>query len=108
MVCPEPFITGAVKAGGRVVPDHARSARPAYLLSGYMASRDWIAKNAALARRFADTVRATGDWANANPALAAPLLSKFTNIPQPVIGAAAHYGTIPQAFPASEIIANLR
>jgi ABC-type nitrate/sulfonate/bicarbonate transport system substrate-binding protein len=102
---------------------------PAYLLSGYMASSDWIAKNAALAKRFADAVRAAGDWANANPALASPILAKWTNIPlpvieamlrgrfqdrldpaliQPVIDAAARYGTIAKPFPAAEIIANLR
>jgi NitT/TauT family transport system substrate-binding protein len=129
MVCPEPFITSAVKAGNRVVAVTQNPLAPAYLLSGYIASRDWIAKNAALAKRFADTVRATGDWANANPALASPLLAKFTNIPQlvidamyrgrfqdrldpaliqPVIDAAAHYGTIGQTFPAADIIAALR
>jgi NitT/TauT family transport system substrate-binding protein len=129
MVCPEPFITGAVKAGNRVVPVTVNPLAPAYLLSGYVASSYWIAKNAALAKRFSDAVRAAGDWANKNPALAAPILAKSTNIPlsvveamyrgqfqdrldpaliQPVIDAAARYGVIAKAFPASEIIANLR
>jgi NitT/TauT family transport system substrate-binding protein len=129
MVCPEPFITGAVKGGGRIVPVTQNPIAPAYLLSGYVASTEWIARNGPLAKRFADAVRAAGDWANKNPALASPILAKSTNIPlpvvegmlrgqfqdrldpaliQPVIDAAARYGTIAKAFPASEIIANLR
>jgi NitT/TauT family transport system substrate-binding protein len=129
IVCPEPFITGAVKAGNRVVPVTQNPLAPAYLLSGYVASTEWIAKNPALAKRFAEAIRASGAWANANPALAAPILAKATTIPlavvesmyrgrfqdrldpaliQPVIDAAARYGTIAKAFPASEIIANLR
>jgi NitT/TauT family transport system substrate-binding protein len=128
MVCPEPFITGAVKAGNRVVPVMQNPLAPAYLLSGYIATSDWIAKNAALAKHFADAVRAAGDWANANPTLAAPILAKSTNIPlpvveamyrgqfqdrldpaliQPVIDAAVRYGVIAKPFPAGEIIANL-
>ena len=126
MVCPEPFVTGAVKAGNRMVPITSGPLASVYLLSGFVASKAWVAKNAALAKTFADVMRTTGDWANANPALAAPILAKATNIPQavvdsmlrgkfqdrldpaviqPVIDAAAKYGTIAKPFPASEIIA---
>jgi NitT/TauT family transport system substrate-binding protein len=125
MVCPEPFISFAVKAGNRVVPVEQNTVAPAYLLSGYVASRDWIARNRDLARRFAAAIRSAGDWANEHPDLAAPILAKATNIPlpvvqtmhrgrfqdrleadqlQPVIDAAARYGVIPRAFPAADII----
>ena len=128
MVCPEPFITGAVKAGGRIISMDRNPIAPSFLLSGWVASTAWIAKNNALARRFADVMRTAGDWANKNPALAAPILAKVTNLPlsviesqlrglfqdrlepaqmQPVIDAAARYGVIAKAFPAGEIIAKL-
>ena len=128
MVCPEPFLAGAVKAGARIISMAQNHIAPAFLLSGYVASTEWIAKNPAIARRFADVVRTAGDWANKNPGLAAPILAKATNIPlavvesmlrgqfqdrldpaqmQPVIDAAAHYGVIAKSFPASEIIAKI-
>lgn len=128
MVCPEPFIAGALKAGNRVVPVTENTVAPAYLLSGYVATSDWVRKNTALARTFAEVIRTTGDWANKNPGLAAPILAKATNIPQavietmhrgtfqdrldvtqiqPIIDAVAHYGLIAKPFPASELIAKL-
>ena len=122
----EPFFSEALKSGtNRPIFMSHKAVAPAYLLSGWIATSDWIAKNLDLARRFALSIREINDWTNKNPAAAAVILSKYTKVPvadiehmhrgafpttfdlglvQPIIDAAAKYGVITKAFPASEIV----
>ena len=127
-VGPEPFVSAAVKAGNHAIFTTANPIAPAFLLSGWVATTEWVAKNPVVARRFANAIRAAGDWANTHPAESAPILSANTKIPleviagmrrgffqdrldpavmQPIIDVAARYGVIEKPFPAAEIIATI-
>jgi NitT/TauT family transport system substrate-binding protein len=120
----EPALSASVAAGNRAIFMDKNAIAPVYLLSGWVTTREWIAKNPETARRFVAAIRETAEWANQNHAASAPILSKYTKIPesvithmhranfaeafdpaliQPVIDAAAKYGVIPKAFPATEI-----
>lgn len=123
-VPPEPWITAAVEQGERIIFMEHGAIAPEFLLSGFMTTRDWAARNAPVAARFVAAIRETALWANRNHAASAPILAKYTKIPpavvermhrgdfavafrpelvQPVIDAAARYGVIAKPFPASEI-----
>ena len=122
----EPFFSETLKAGtDRPIFMSRNAVAPAYLLSGWIATRDWIDKNPALAQRFSLAVREINDWTNKNPGPSAVVLSKYTKVPvadiehmhrgtfpttfdaglvQPIIDAAVKYGVLTKSFPASEII----
>ena len=120
----EPFITFGADKGLRAIYVDKNGIAPRYALAGFMTSKDWAAKNPALAAKFIAAIKETAQWANANHAASAPILSKYTKIPlpvvehmkrgeyaetllvsdfQPVIDAAAKYGVLPKAFPAAEM-----
>lgn len=76
----EPFLTdarGRVKVLGKAYDAIASS----FYISAWFASRDWLAKNPALARRLTQIVYQTARWANANPADSAPIIAQYTKIP---------------------------
>jgi NitT/TauT family transport system substrate-binding protein len=120
----EPALSASVEAGNRAIFMDKNAIAPVYLLSGWVATREWTAKNPDVAARFIAAIKETAEWANNNHAASAPILSKYTKIPepviarmhranfsetfnpslvQPVIDAAAKYNVIQKAFPASEI-----
>jgi NitT/TauT family transport system substrate-binding protein len=119
----EPFITFGVDKGLRALYVDKNAIASRYVLSGFMTTKDWVAKNPAVAAKFIAAIKEAGQWANANPAASAVILAKYTKIPlpvvermkrgqyadtllvsdyQPVIDAAAKYGVLPKAFPATE------
>jgi NitT/TauT family transport system substrate-binding protein len=119
----EPFITFGIDKGLRAFYVEKNAIAPRYVLSGFMTTKDWAAKNPALAAKFIAAIKEAGQWANANPAASAIILAKYTKIPQPVvdrmkrgqfaetllvsdyqpvIDAATKYGVLPKAFPAAE------
>jgi NitT/TauT family transport system substrate-binding protein len=122
----EPFFSEALKSGAnRPIFMSHNAVAPAYLLSGWVTTRDWIAKNPDLARRFSASIREINDWTNKNPGPSAIILSKYTKVPvddiehmhrgafpttfdlglvQPIIDAAVKYGVFPNGFSASEIV----
>lgn len=51
-----------------------------WLIAGWFSTTNWIAKNPEAARKFAEVMRQTADWANANPARAAAILEKYTKL----------------------------
>lgn len=51
-----------------------------YMIGGWFARGDWIAKNRALASRFAAVIHQTASWANANHDRSAEILRKYTRI----------------------------
>ena len=120
----EPWLTYAKEKGFRViVMTHGMA--PAYLLSGWAATKDWVQKNPASVAKFVSAIHEASVWANTNQAATAPVLAEYTHVPQaviermsyrglfaetwdpaivqPVIDAAAKLGHIPQPFAASEL-----
>jgi NitT/TauT family transport system substrate-binding protein len=119
----EPFITFGADKGLRPLFMDKNAIASRYILSGFFTTKDWAAKNPALAAKFIAAIKETAQWANANPAAAGVILAKYTKLPQavvdrikhgqfaetllasdyqPVIDAAAKYGVLPKAFPAPE------
>ena len=119
----EPFITFGADKGLRGLYMDKNAIAPRYVLAGFMTTKDWAAKNPAVAAKFIAAIKETAQWANTNHAASAAILSKYTKIPQPVvermkrgeyavpllasdfqpvIDAAAKYGVLPKAFPAPE------
>lgn len=121
----EPWMTQAADSGNRLVFMDKGALSPAYLLSGWVTTKDWVQKNPDTLARFVSSMREIAKWANANQAASAPILAKYSKIDiaviarmhrgtfaerfdpsyvQPVIDAAAKYGVIAAGFPASAII----
>jgi NitT/TauT family transport system substrate-binding protein len=109
----------------RIIGQAYDSVAPRWVISGWLAGNDWIAKHPDDARRFLAVMRAATVWANANKHAAAQVLAdnlkqdvaKIEALPrpdyqtaltpqlvQPGINLAAKYGLLKAAFPAQEII----
>jgi NitT/TauT family transport system substrate-binding protein len=99
-----------------------------FLISAWVARREWIAQNPDVAAKFVAAMRTAAVWGNQTQNLTASgtILGKYThiapdtiakmqraqfatqlepNLIQPVIDVSAQFGVIPRAFPAAEIIA---
>jgi NitT/TauT family transport system substrate-binding protein len=121
----EPWMTQAADSGNRLVFMDKGALSPAYLLSGWVTTKDWVQKNPDTLARFVSAMREIAKWANANQAASSPILAKYSKIDlaviqrmhrgtfaerfdpsyvQPVIDAAAKYGVIGAGFPATAII----
>jgi NitT/TauT family transport system substrate-binding protein len=123
----EPFFTQA-KPGVRFFGASYDGVAKRFLISAWLANRDWIARNAATAKKFVAAMRTASAWANQAQNLPASgaILAKYTKIApdtvakmqraqfatrldpallQPVIDVSAQFGVIPKAFPAAEVIA---
>jgi NitT/TauT family transport system substrate-binding protein len=119
----EPFITFGADKGLRPLYMDKNAIAPRYVLSGFMTTKDWAAKNPALAAKFIAAIKETAQWANTNRSASAAILAKYTKLPeqvvarmkrgefaetllasdfQPVIDIAAKYGVLPKPFPAPE------
>jgi NitT/TauT family transport system substrate-binding protein len=121
----EPWMTQAAEGGNRLVFMDKGALSPAYLLSGWVTTKDWVQKNPDTLARFVSSIREIAKWANSNQAASSPILAKYSKIDiaviqrmhrgtfaerfdpsyvQPVIDAAAKYGVITAGFPATAII----
>lgn len=124
-VANEPWMTLNVQAGNRLIFMEKGALAPSFLLSGWVTTRDWAQKNPGTLAKFVAAIHDIAMWANANETATVPILAKYTKSPetviehmhrgrfaetfdpgyvQPVIDAAAKYGVITAAFPASAII----
>jgi|SRR5579875_42396 NitT/TauT family transport system substrate-binding protein len=93
-----------------------------FLLGGYFTTKDYAAAHPDLVRAFASAIAEAGRWANRNHAKSAEILEKYTKaqvtptmprvtyadrltpaLVQPLIDAAARYGVLKTAFPATEL-----
>ncbi len=120
----EPFLTYGIDAGLRPFMMGKTGIAPAYLLDFWVSTKDWADKNPATVTKFVAAMREASQWANKNHALSAPILAKYTKIPedvvlrmrrgqfaetndpklvQPVIDATARYGWIAKSYPAAEL-----
>ena len=112
----------------RVLGQAYDSVASRWVISGWLATNDWVAKYPAEGRRFLAVMRDATTWANANKDDAVQVLAKIfkndaakmealprpdyqTALPpqlvQPGINLAAKYGLIKAAFPAQAIISPL-
>ena len=113
----------------RVLGNNFQSVGNTWQLNVWYSSADWIAKNAALARKFAQAMREAAVWANnpANHAKSGEILSKYTPFPadllpkmnratygetldpktmQPILDAALRYKALQTAIPPQSIISS--
>jgi NitT/TauT family transport system substrate-binding protein len=120
----EPWLTYARGNGFRTIV-MTNGMAPAYMLSGWAATKDWAQKNPLTVAKFVAAIHDVSVWANTHQSATAPALAKYTNVPQdviermafrgmfaeswsagivqPPIDAAAKLGKIPQAFPAADM-----
>jgi NitT/TauT family transport system substrate-binding protein len=119
----EPYMTQA-KEQIQIIGSPYDAIAKRFLIIGWTATKDWLDKNTATARRFVAAMRAADEWASRNRAESLTILGKYTKVPvdvllamhhnvwvpklevslvQPVIDASAHYQTLPHGFPATEM-----
>ena len=120
----EPFWTAALSTC-RVIGNGSEAVGKHYMVTGWFASADWLAKNGATAKRLQAVMLQIGRWANANHAVTETIVPKYTKITpdiaahmvravigdskpdgaliQPVIDVAVKYGGM-QSLPASDLI----
>lgn len=122
-VVPEPALS---RAGSdiRVFAKPYGAIAPAFMINGWFANRDWVAKNRTSAKAFADAILEAGRWANTHRAESAKILEKHSRIEAAVIEhmtratyatkfdpktmqqtleTAVRYKALPKAFPVAEI-----
>jgi NitT/TauT family transport system substrate-binding protein len=119
----EPYL-GAAKGSVRMLGKAYGAVAKSWLIAGWFSTNDWIAQNPAVARKFADVMRQSADWANANPVQAAAILSKYTKatidrihttygrtldpaLIAPVIDIGVKYKILPKAVPPTDLIAKI-
>ena len=95
------------------------------MICQWIATRDWLDKNAAAAHRLAGVIYDTARWANEHRDASAAILAKYSKLDidrvrgmrrsayataldarmiQPVLDAAFAYGGLPRHFDAAELI----
>jgi NitT/TauT family transport system substrate-binding protein len=124
----EPFLEAA-KPITREIGNAQSAIAPKFLIMGWFANDAWIAKNGEAIRRFRIAMQKTAIWANSHQTESGAILLKYMKLDpavaksmtratydtsgtlnpaymQPVIDAAAKYGTLTKSFPATELIAS--
>jgi NitT/TauT family transport system substrate-binding protein len=119
---PDPALAAAVTAGTvRIIGNNYDSIAKTFMITGWFATSDWLAKNPDVAKRFAAAMAETADWANANHDRAAEILLKYTKIEtqkshvrfanrlsaaivQPVLDAGAQYKMLDKSVTLSDLI----
>jgi NitT/TauT family transport system substrate-binding protein len=125
-VVPEPSLTMAEDAGQvKVLAQPYDAIGDRFLINGWFASEDWVKKNPATAKKFADAVLEAGKWANAHRSESAKILDKHSRADAAVIGrmrravygerfdtkglqsvidAAVHFKALTKSFNAGDLI----
>jgi NitT/TauT family transport system substrate-binding protein len=119
---PDPALAAATGDGTvRIIGNNYDSIAKTFMITGWFATGDWLAKNADVAKRFAAAMAQTADWANANHERAAEILLKYTKIDartshvrfasrlsgaivQPVLDAGAQYKMLDKSITLSDLI----
>lgn len=123
----EPFLSNA-KNDVRQFGKPYDSIADRFLISQWITTRDWIAKNPAAARRLTNAIYDTARWANGHNDQSLPILVKYLKVDpslmngvkratfspvltpalvQPAIDVAVKYKLIPQPLDAASVITNL-
>jgi ABC-type nitrate/sulfonate/bicarbonate transport system substrate-binding protein len=123
----EPFLDAALQTGKVKMLGTAYAAIAShYLFSAWFTTNDWAAKNPAVVRKFEDVVLRAAAYTNTHPDETAPIIGQFSAMQpgvfehmsqrayagtrlaaadlQPLIEKAAHFGVIPNSFPAKELL----
>jgi NitT/TauT family transport system substrate-binding protein len=120
----EPALDKAVAGEGRVFAPIYDTIAKDFTDGGFFALADYVKTHIDAIRRFNTAIVTAAKWGNANRAASAKILEKYSGIPagdmvhrvryyerldpasiQPLIDAAAKYGTLRESFPATNIIA---
>lgn len=122
----EPWTTAATQDDARILTKPYDVLGRRLQTTAWIARNDWIDANKAVAQRLVAAIHDTAVWANHNRAATAVILEKYSKMSpdtiskltrmeyaehldaaliQPIIDASAHYGFLPQAFPASRLFA---
>lgn len=89
-VLAEPLRSAAIKAGTvRIFANPTSAIAPQYLLSGWFATSDFVARNPDVAKRFATAIYEAGAWANAHQDESAAILAKYSKLDVATIRGAA-------------------
>lgn len=120
----DPFIAQA-KDTARILADAYDAIGQRYVIGCWFTTTQWLASHQDLAKRFAQVIARTAQWANANKPASGLILAKYakmspeaaakmlrvdyaphfvTSEMQPVIDLAARYGGLPATFPADNLI----
>ena len=65
----EPFLSGALAAGGKLVTSTCTGATADFPMSGYITTQTWAQKHPAAAKAFQQALEKGNAYANANPAV---------------------------------------
>lgn len=119
----EPALSAASDVKGIAKPYDAVGKQ--FLISDWFSTRDWLAKNAPLAKRLVDAIYASARWSNDHHDLTAPVLAQVAKLElervkamrrtrfattltaglvQPVLDAAATYKALVRPMKAEELI----
>jgi NitT/TauT family transport system substrate-binding protein len=120
----DPFIAQA-KPGARILSDAYDAIGSRYIIGCWFSTTQWAAAHADLAKRFAQAIAKTAQWANGHKPQSGDILAKYSKMDpaeaakmlrvdyapqftkaemQPVIDLVARYGGLPASFPADELI----
>ena len=123
----EPFLDAALLDGKvKMLGTAYSSIASHYLFSAWFTTTDWAAKNPDLVRKFQDVVQRAAIYTNVHPVETAPIIGQFSDVQpavyehmtqrayagthltpadlQPLIDKSAHFGVIPNTFPAKELL----
>jgi ABC-type nitrate/sulfonate/bicarbonate transport system substrate-binding protein len=120
----EPALDKAAAGEGKIFAPIYNAIADEFTDGGFFALGDYVKAHPDAIRRFNAAIAEAGKWGNANQPASAKILEKYSGIPaaemahrvhyyervepaslQPLIDAAAKYGTLKSSFPATEIIA---
>jgi NitT/TauT family transport system substrate-binding protein len=119
---PDPMLDAAVGGGTvRILGNNYDSIAKTFMITGWFSTGDWLAKNPDAAKKYADAMAETADWANANHDQAAAILFKYTKIDtrkshvrfarrlsagivQPVLDAGAQYKMLDKSVALNDLI----
>ena len=119
---PDPMLDAAVTEGTvRIIGNNYDSIAKTFMVTGWFATSDWLAKNRDVAKKYADAMAETAAWANANHDKAAEILFKYTKIDtrkshvrfaarltpaivQPVLDAGAQYKMLDKSVGLNDLI----
>ncbi len=119
---PDPALDAAVTNGTvRIVGNNYDSIAKTFMITGWFATADWLAKNPVVAKKFGAVMAETAAWANANHDRAAEILLKYTKVDtrkshvrfartldaaivQPVLDAGAQYKMLDKSVTLNDLI----
>jgi len=122
-VIAEPELSDALAGGARALAQPYTAIADRFLIGGWFVTRPWARAHPEQLRRFAAAIVEAGRWANGHHSESAQILEKYTKVRvsagmrravyadrldaaqvQPLIDAAAKYGSLRAAFPADELL----